>query len=512
MSRRWGGALSSGLLLLFSYPPFDQGWLAWVALVPWLAALRSAGPRAGFALGTLAGLVFFGGSLWWMAHVTVAGTLLLVAYLALFFGAWGLFAQWVIGRDRASGGSLGSPIILAAGWALLEYLRAVLLTGFGWNLLAHTQWEWIPLIQVADLAGAYGVSFVVVLVNGFLHRALQVRTASGRAGSLLLAAAAIAGCLAYGWFRLAPTPLPVTHRVSPARSVALLQGNIPQTLKWEESFREEIWQRYEALTLEAAGERPDLIVWPETAVPGFLGDPSVGERLDRVSRSARIPLLVGVPTEERGTGRLFNSALLLDAEGNRVERYDKLHLVPFGEYVPLKPLLGWLNNVVPIGDFSRGRRFTIFRLKTVPGTGTVPGTEGFSVPPFSVLICFEDLFPGLSRRFVREGARTLFVLTNDAWFGHSAASLQHLQASVFRAVECRVPVGRAANSGWTGWVDPFGRRLPPPAQAERFETATALAPWSPGPGRSPYLRWGDWFVGVCLLGVGWAFLPSRRRL
>lgn len=500
MAGRWGAALFSGLLLVLSYPPFDLGWLAWVALIPWLVALRDARPGAAFLLSYAAGLVFFGGTLWWVAHVTLAGTILLVAYLALYFGAWGLLARRAI------------PHVLAAGWVVLEYLRGILLTGFGWNLLAHSQWGWIPLIQVADLTGAYGVSFLVVMVNACLHKALQGQAARDKGRSLALAAGAVVGCLLYGWFRLAPTPLPVTHRASPPRTAAFLQGNIPQTLKWEESFQEEIWKRYEGLTLKAAERRPDLIVWPETAVPGFLQDPAIGERLDRISQSAKIPLLVGVPTEELGTGRLFNSALLLDAGGRRLERYDKLHLVPFGEYVPLKLLFGWLSNRVPIGDFSPGGRSTVFRLKTIPGTGTVPGIESFSLPPFSVLICFEDLFPRLSRRFAREGARTLFVLTNDAWFGRSAASLQHLQASVFRAVECRVPVGRAANSGWTGWVDSFGRRLQPPGQVERFEPGIAVGPWLAGAGRSPYLRWGDWFIGVCLAVVGCTFLPSRKRL
>jgi apolipoprotein N-acyltransferase len=185
----------------------------------------------------------------------------------------------------------------------------------------------------------------------------------------------------------------------------------------------------------------------------------VSDRLSAIARAVRIPLLVGTPVGEGD--KIFNAALLIDPEGNILQEYRKVHLVPFGEYVPLGPVFSWLRKFVLMGDFSPGHEFTVFRPS--------------SIAPFSVLICFEDLFPYLSRRFIREGARWLIVITNDAWFGRSAASLQHLQASVFRAIEGRVWVVRAANTGWSGFIDPAGRRRPFPSQVPRFEPGVAIA-------------------------------------
>ena len=464
-----------------------------------------------------------------MGYVSAAGALLLAGYLALFFAAWG----WLANRTMASASwtkkSLGSRqiassasrpprndmlLILPAAWVVLEYLRSVLLTGFGWNPLAHTQWKWPEVIQLAELTGAWGISFLVVLVNvalfQFLRRDVSARSRRWAAFAGLTLLGLTAG---YGWLRLPG----VGSYPSGTFRVCLVQGNIPQTHKWDEAFREEIWQRYERLTQEAARANPQVLVWPETAAPNFLEEPDVRGRLERVARSAAAALLAGVPTERLSSGLLYNSAVLLDGGSRQVDRYDKLHLVPFGEYVPLKLLFGWLENVVPIGDFSPGERFTVFQLPPPAARGA------WEVSRFSVLICFEDLFPGLARTFVREGARWLVVITNDGWFGRSAASLQHLQASVLRAVENRVWVARAANTGWTGFVDPAGRR-------RSAEPVSGLRPaiprFEPGVAAedlpsytvtdeslSLYTRWGDWFPALCgLLAVGLSFLPSKRKL
>ncbi len=429
-----------------------------------------------------------------MGLVTIPGVILLVAYLALYFGVWGWAANRLIAmRDLQFAVGLGLP----AAWVLLEYLRSILLTGLGWNLLAHTQWHWIRLIQLADLAGVYGVSFLVVMVNVALYLAVKGR--GSRVKVLGIAGICLLIALAYGYFRLQQFPSPSAVHPSPSFQVAVVQGNIPQTLKWEESMAPGIWKQYEALNAQAAAAKPDLIVWPETAVPGYLEDIQVQERLERIARSCRTNLLVGVPAGSDDGARVFNSAIWMTAEGKLLQRYDKVHLVPFGEYVPLGSALTWLRNFVLMGDFSAGREFTVFNGKRY----TVNGT-----PPFSVLICFEDLFPGLTRRFVQEGARWLLVITNDAWFGHSAASLQHLQASVFRAVENRVWVVRAANTGWSGFVDPAGRRLPVPQQVPRFEPGVAAAGIWVVKAPRLYSQWGDGFVLLCLGVAGWAF---RRR-
>ncbi|MBI1953631.1 MAG: apolipoprotein N-acyltransferase [Candidatus Omnitrophica bacterium] len=449
--------LATSLLLVLAYPPFDLGWLAWIALVPWLFSLEKATARQAFRRSYLVGFLFFGGTIWWVGHVTIVGTVLLAAALALYFGLWGWLAQKFFLPLTA----YRLPLFtLPASWALVEFLRSNLLTGFGWNLLAHTQWNWLPLIQMADLTGAYGVSFLVVLVNVAVWRLLRPpKAGGGLAMTIALPVFLLAGALSYGAVRL--HQLDRAH--SPSFRVAVLQGNIPQFEKWDEQFAESIWLRYETLTLEAALGRPDLIIWPETSVPGFLDEPAVRQRLTTLARLVETPLLVGVPAASADGSRFFNRALLVDSRGGLTEHYDKLHLVPFGEYLPLTPILGWLRQLVLMGDFSPGSRHTVFRPASAP------------VPDFSVLICFEDLFQSLPRRFVKEGARWLVVITNDAWFGRSAASLQHLQASVFRAVESRVWVVRAANTGWSGFVDPSGRRLPYPRQIPRFEAGFAEA-------------------------------------
>ncbi len=501
----WRLAFTSAVLLVLSYPPFDFGWLAWGAFLPWLFSLRACPtPGQAFLQSCWIGLIFFTGTIWWVGHVTVVGTVLLVAYLALYFGAWGWLTQRLLAisdKRLANRYWLFAALFgLPAAWCLLEYLRSVFLSGFGWNLLGHTQWNWIRLIQIADITGVYGVSFLVVLTNVALCLAFSLRSAAQRKAILGIAGLCLIAPLAYGSLCLRQNRPPLFSRSFAPSSilfrVAAVQGNIPQTQKWDEAFAEAIWKRYEQLSAHAADEKPDLIVWPETAVPGYLMDTEAAGRLPDIVRAIQVPLLAGVPVFERG--KAFNSAVLFSTLGGPAQRYDKVHLVPFGEFIPLRPLFGWLENIVPIGGFSSGHRFTVFR-------------DGF--PSFSVLVCFEDLFPGLCRRFAQKGAQCLFVLTNDAWFGRSAASLQHLQASVFRAVENRVWVGRAANTGWTGFIDPYGKRLPPPGQIPRFKPGVAIgnlqiSPWP----TSPYTRWGDWFVFLCAGVAGFAFFPRKRRL
>jgi len=488
----WQLIFLSSFLLILSYPPFDFGWLAWVAFVPWLAALEQATPRQAFVRSFWVGLFFFASTIWWLVHVTAVGLILLVPYLALFFGAWG----WLVARVQNQKSPVLSCLAAAGAWSLLEYLRSILLSGLGWNLLAHTQWHWLPIIQIADVTGVYGVSFLVVLVNAALHR--LIRQAKSRKDFhdlplLLLTGLCLLATWGYGTFYFFDQAR--SHRVAgKAVTVAVVQGNIPQPEKWDEAFQEAIWKRYEALTAEAVKKSPDLILWPETAVPGYLDDPAIEGRLRQFARAGGIPMFIGVPVGEVGTDRVFNSAVLLDAGGTILDRYDKIHLVPFGEFVPMEPVFGWLRKLVLMGTFSHGRRFTVF--------------HSSSLPDFSVLICFEDIFPGLTRGFAQAGARWLVVITNDAWFGRSAASIQHLQASVFRAVEERMCVVRAANTGWSGVIAPSGQVLPAPHQIPRFKPGVATGPVLPASGLTLYARWGDWFQILCLLLVGWGYNKS----
>jgi len=484
-------AVGSALLLVLAFPNCNQPWCAWIALIPWLAGLRRWRGRQAFGWSYLIGLLFFLGSGWWLIHVTLLGWILLCAYLAAYFGAFG----WLVTRLPASRFRL---LTVPAVWVALEYLRshpASLLAGFGWNLLAYSQTPVPALIQIAALTGAWGVSFLVVLVNVALLESVSAKPPQA-VRPILIAAGCVVLAARYGYGQLG------RQAPAPSLTVAVAQGNIPQEEKWDEASKDSIFQHYERLTRQAANGGPSLIVWPETAVPGYLGlDPAVTERVAGLAQAVQAPLLVGAPmaVSRDGVWEMTNSAALVDPSGSIVARYDKLHLVPFGEFIPGERSLPWLRRVLPpIGDFIPGREPVVFQ---------VPGVDGRPVP-FSVLICFEDIFPGMARDFVRRGARLLITITNDAWFGNTGAAYQHAQASAFRAVELHVPMVRAANTGWSGCIDARGRWGD---RVRVFSEGLAVCQVSPGEAGTVYQRWGDWFAGLCLLGTAAGLLASLRR-
>ncbi len=518
-----GLALTSAALLVLSFPNFNQPWAAWVALVPWLVRLRRLNLRQAFWWSWAIGFAFFLGSIWWLIHVTALGWLLLCAYLALYFGLFGWFATTVFTVHRTP---YTVHLLLPSAWVSLEFLRSHLLTGFGWNLLAYSQTSWLPAIQLAEVAGAWGISFVIVLVNCAVALGCSADVpARDRWRSALLAAGCLLATLGYGAWRIPRVVQGQTARV------AVVQGNIPQEEKWDEASREGILQQYERLTDAAAATQPHLIVWPETAVPGSLGaDEGLTQRVAALAKSTQRPLLVGAPTLRVTTDGVvfFNSAMLVEPSGELAARYDKLHLVPFGEFIPCERLVPWLRRVLPpIGDFIAGQAYTVFQLGSrfealgsrQERVGLQPRASRLELK-FSVLICFEDLFPGLARRFAREGARLLLVITNDAWFGPTAAAYQHAQASALRAVELRVPVVRAANTGWSGCIDPAGRWIGSVHDAhgvELFVPGTHTCDVPLGIATSLYQSFGDWFAVLCLLVAGawlgvsaWRCISARK--
>ncbi|MDP3723102.1 MAG: apolipoprotein N-acyltransferase [Candidatus Omnitrophota bacterium] len=525
-------ALSSAVLLVLSFPNFNQPWCAWVALVPWLALVRACSSRKAWWWSYGIGAVFFLASMWWLVHVTVIGWLLLCAYLACYFGVFGWIAHRIVHSPQSTVHSpsvtvdgrrwtvdVSKLMVIPAAWVALEYARSHLLSGFGWNLLGYSQTPWLALIQHADLTGVWGVSFVIVLVNVGLAQLLDLRRGRGRVRFMLIygmvTGGALLALLGYGRWRLSQVTGASTVRV------AVVQGNVPQARKWDEAFQEEILAQYEALTEAAAATRPELIIWPETAVPGFLGlDEMLTRRVLGLAQRLQRPLLVGTPTRRLAAGRFaaLNSAALIDETGRPAGRYDKLRLVPFGEFIPFERWAPWLRAALPpIGDFIAGQDYTVFHIGSgerseVRGEREKSHTSHLTpytskMLAFSVLICFEDIFPELARRFVRDGARMLLVITNDAWFGPTAAAYQHAQASTFRAIESRVPVVRAANTGWSGCIDPAGRwvgRVQDARGAELFVAGAHTCDVPLGAADSLFLRWGDWFAFLCVGGCfGW---------
>lgn len=444
-------ALLSGIFLTLSFPRPSAGFLAWASLIPLLAALSKArGPREAAWYGWITGIFFFTFSLSWLRYVTVFGWIAVAVFES---AAFLLTATAVYYAQKIPNGWM-RVFAVSGVWTLFEILRSeVPVFGLGWNLIAYSQTDYLPILQSANLFGAFGLGWVIVLVNAALFECLRfVATGfkSRKASSMLPAGKWAAGILLGGVFFMAygHAQLQKTGQPSGALKVSLIQGNIPQAVKWQPMARDKIIEIHLKLSTLAAFESPDLILWPEASFPGYFNRDVDAALIRDWVREHRIPVVVGGPYYVSHE-QVFNSAYLLDAGGSILTRYDKQYLVPFGEYVPFGPVLAWLEPVAQalgVSDFSSGHEDTVFELKK-------PAVR------FSVLICFEDIFPAMARRFAENDIDFLAVMTNDAWFGPTGAPYQHLQASVFRAVENGLPVIRAANTGISAFISHRGEIL-----------------------------------------------------
>jgi apolipoprotein N-acyltransferase len=485
-------SLLSGLILLLAFPNFNLEILAWGGFIPLFWAIRKKSPSQAAFLGWLSGFAFFTGLLPWIYNVlshyghlpgpvSVFFVVLLTAYLALFFSAFAFLLRWT--QTKAD---LPKILLAPALWVSLEYLRGVLFSGFPWALLGYSQFLTLPVVQIADITGVYGISFLIMLMNVAFFRVLEVsvdRSLRPALKEILAAGLLLVLSGAYGYWRLGEIP-PQNKQGTPLR-IVLAQGNIPQDIKWEPKFQGETVETYADLTERAAGDgRPDLIIWPETATPFFFQDSSFfRSRILDLARKTGAPLLFGSPAFERQGREIyyFNSAFLISPEKKTLGRYDKIHLVPFGEYAPLSGILGFTRDIIgAMGDFHSG--------------GEV---KSLAIPQgkFGVLICYEAIFPDLTRRFVHKGAQFLVNITNDAWFGRTAAPFQHISMARLRAIENRVPIARAANTGISGFIDPAGRLI----QSSELFTKTTLSGTIYLKNRwSFYTRFGDVFVYLCI--------------
>ena len=498
--------LSAGLLIL-SFPKPNLGYLSWFALVPWFFALQRQKTLQAFFLSYMVGLVFFSGIVYWVNYVSSLGFAVLVLYLALYFAVFGLLFSFSIDYRLSTIGYFLIPCV----WVTLEYIRSHLFSGFGWALLGYSQYRNLPIIQISDITGAYGVSFLLVLVNVSIWQTInsfqlsafsyqQKATSKNNFTirySLFAASFLLILVLIYGYVKLNQKPR--GHNIK----VAVVQGNIPQGMKWDPHFRDSILEKYFRLTKQAAGEYPQAIIWPETSVPGYLeSDNELIREVTVLSRNV-FPayLLVGTP-QEADNRRIFNSATLLQ-DGKIIQRYDKLHLVPFGEFTPWPEFFCRFSFAGLIGNFSPGKDYTVFELSKLK-----PRVK------FSTLICFEDVFAHLARGFVKRGAQVLVNMTNDAWFEDSSEPEQHLQASVFRAVENKVSVVRSANTGVSCFINPWGKILSRVsdlfgkdvlvAGVKAQELKIISVP-------SFYTAFGDIFAWVCLVAAGFILGIIQKR-
>ncbi|MGZ5529485.1 MAG: apolipoprotein N-acyltransferase [Limisphaerales bacterium] len=468
---RYAIAIASGLILTCAFPKMNMPGLAWVA--PGLlgfSALGTSGRRA-FWLGFFGGLAHFLTSLSWLLNIPYtwhgiplgpgAAWLALGAYCALFPATW-VWLCWKILR-RSSPGARDEETLTfrtfallpwtkralwclacAVTWTGIEMFRGWFLSGFPWNFLGASQFKMLPLIQIASITGVYGVSFLIVwlsvgLVSGAISLFNKPQSKLAIWSEVALPALAVAGAVLFGSGK-------IRSDVAPDRMVklALIQPSIPQTVIWDAAGDAPRFQKVLSLSGQSLAAKPDIIIWPESALPAWTSE--TASAIAGLATSNNVSIILCGDDVEQGTPpKYYNAAFLLSPEGVVKEVYRKRRLVIFGEYVPLSNWLPFLKWLTPIeGQFTPGIRPVQFHIEK-PDVKT------------SVLICFEDMFPTEARQHVVNDTDFLVNLTNDGWFGHAAEQWQQAIGGVFRAVENGVPLVRCTNDGLTCWIDSDGR-------------------------------------------------------
>lgn len=518
----WGLSLFSGLLLYAAFPSLGWWPLGWVALAPLIVAAAGKGPWSAAVLGLAAGGLFNALAMPWLITVmkTFGGLnlvaslllyLLLVLYLSLYTSVFALTVSLLF-RQVGPNGVLLAPLV----WAGLELLRGLLITGFPWNLLAYSQAAVPAAIQPASIVGAYGLSMILAFSSALLARGALGTGAGGRTrvpawvwpvSGLVLSLLVLGGGQArISLLQARGSGAPQADRLE----AALIQCNVAQEMKMTSGQRVAIAEILYGMTREACAGGPlDLVVWPESSIPflRFRNEPAFRDQIEALARETGTPILFGTVDSPagldevyspggRGRGEYTNTVMLVDRGGQPVWKYDKIHLVPFGEYVPAKKLLFFAGKLVAqVADFTPGESYAITRFGNVDG---------------GCLVCYEIIFPGLARGFVRQGADVLITITNDAWFGDSSAPRQHFSAAVLRAVENGRPVLRCANTGISGVIDPLGRVLARTGLNQRTIVPVSL---TVTPLDTFYSRHGDLTAWGCLVlwAVGLAVCLVRSR-
>ncbi len=502
-------AILAGLLLASAFPKFSLAGFAWICPALILFAARGKNGADAFRAGYAGGLAFWLASLYWLLYMPVAGLpilgwLALSAYVALFSGGW----TWFVSRFQFSNSSwlsrLRWTLTGAAAWVALELLRGWLFSGFPWSFLGVSQYQLVPLIQIAAVTGVYGVSFLVVWFSLAIYSAAEMIFSNPTKrhiwqAEIVLPMIVIVLLFVGGLFQINRTS------IAPEKTlrVVAVQPSIPQTLIWSASEDEKRFSELLAVSQRAMTNRPDLLLWPESAVPMFDG---VYNLISQFAQSNRVAIIFNGDDAEfhPAATNYFNSAFLVLPNGKCAGVYHKQKLVIFGEYIPLVRWLPFLKWFTPITDgWTPGDQSVVF------------AGEEFSAAP---LVCFEDVFPGVARKSSAHGLDFLVNLTNDGWFGESAEQWQHLANSVFRAVENSLPLVRCANNGVTGWIDAHGRAQEIFRDAAGSEYATGVQlmeiPLQAETEKSAstyYHRHGDVFGFTCVAITAVSLLTSRRQ-
>lgn len=510
--KSYGPSFISGILLLLCFPTIDLYFIAWFALVPFLLSLYDKETKQSFLAGVCFGIPYFLGTLYWIYHsinhygnvsfiVSIVIVILLCLYLSVYTGLFALLLSLTIKNTK-----LPTLFIAPILWVVLEYLRACLFTGFPWSSIGYTQYKFLTCIQIADITGIYGISFLLVAVNGALADIFLIRrrvkdmplfpmlqTVIGFSALLVF----ILITIIYGQWKMG--------KQIPGENIkmSIVQGNIEQDNKWDTSYQRSIIDTYQDLSHKAAVFSPDMIIWPETAVPFFFKtDESYTKELIHFQSNLNTWLLFGsilYKGKKEGKPYYSNSAVLLDKTGKIAYEYDKIHLVPFGEYVPLQKVLFFLNKLVfGIGDYTGGAQYHIAET---------------SFGSFATVICYEIIFPGLVRKFFTDEGDFIVNITNDAWFGRTTGPYQHFSMAVFRAIENRKPVIRAANTGISGFIDSKGRIN---SKTKLFQRVVITRDIKKNTTKSFYTKYGDIFSYICfvlsIVLLANFFGKARRKL
>lgn len=501
--------MGTGFLHFSLFPPLSFSEAGWFFLLPILLVDWSGYRlRSIFAWGWLAGMIGWVPSLFWLRHVTLAGTILLSGILAAFFALW--LCAW--GREiRGSRGWL-IPLGAAGLWVVLEWVRTWLFWGFPWNPLAVSQWNRPAMLSFLPFTGAWGLSFVLVWINVSLARwVASPFTGWQRKGYLpftrmlpidLLVPIGVL-LVGAGWYFLASHQREVSNPVR----VGFVQPY--SKMKWDENALAENLRNLWEETRAAAANEADILLWPESATPyPIIGDKQMRRAVEELVSEVGDPLLMGNMAYFAEEGVYENGVFLVKPQSGLEEiYYAKRELVPFGEFVPFRETFPFLAKFVPIPlDCRAGEQAVLF-----------PFPDGTMIGP---LVCYEEVFPGLTRDTVREGADWLFVATNNVWYGEEAGAYQHANHSVLRAVETRRPVLRSGNGGWSGWIDAWGhvRHVVVNEEGTIYFKGAEVVPVDRdlrfAGTQTFYVRWGDWFVvlsGFFAVWGGWQVLWKKAR-
>lgn len=485
----------SGLLFVLIHPPISLFPVAYVALVPLLCSLNSSNLYKSFLAGTLTGITGYLGIIYWVVvamnryggldiFTSISIMLLLVLYVSFYIGVFCYSICFLESR-------LSVPFFLSAPcvWVLLEYIRDFLLTGFPWALIAYSQYNFLPFIQITSITGVYFISFMVVSINCILQF-LWTKKRIPIIYTIIVGILFLLSLL-YGFNRLR------TEDNVRMLNTSIIQGNFSQDIKWDDSSKAKTIKKYYQLTLENSKDT-HLVIWPETAMPfAFNTGKEISDLIRLLPSIMKTNLLFGTVYRD-DAGRYYNSAYILNEAGETAGIYNKVHLVPFGEYTPLLDYIPFLSKITAAGgNFTAGSSHE--PIKTTIGD-------------IGVLICFEGIFPKISNETVRKGAQVLVNITNDAWYDRTSAPFQHLSFYVFRAIETDRYLLRSANTGISAIIDPRGRIK---EKTPIFEEAVLKGKFGMKSEKTFYLIYGDWFIYatafVLFFGTLYFFIRKKAR-